>query len=123
MRAWIAAALILMPTGVAGQTVDYYTVGGLEKACRSVDRATEEALPNLETGYCIGFIQGARGMMDIMNLRAPSNTCIPAKVTDEDIRLVFLAWVEQHPEIHDRSTLVGLTAALREAYPCRARDS
>jgi hypothetical protein len=44
--------------------------------------------------------------------------CIPQKTTLEQIRKVFLQWIENHPKDLHETSFYGFTSSLIEAFPC-----
>jgi Rap1a immunity proteins len=88
---------------------------------------TESA--NYGSGFCHGFIAA---VLDTLTMWEASDSyekrthdkdvrfCLPAEVTNGQIVLVFVKYLEDHPEkLHMPANLL-LVEALRKAFPCKA---
>jgi hypothetical protein len=84
--------------------------------------------PKFDSGFCAGYI-GAT--LDTLNMWEASDAfekrthdgdvkfCLPAEVTNGQIVLVFVKYLEDHPEeLHKPANLL-LVKALRKAFPCK----
>ena len=83
---------------------------------------------SFDMGYCAGFISA---VLDTLNMWEASDVyekrthdkdvrfCLPAEVTNGQIILVFVKYMEDHPEqLHKPANLL-LVEALRKAFPCK----
>lgn len=80
---------------------------------------TSEAM---DEAFCIGFFRGyldAKQFSTIAHKRNTEMFCEPDGVNGEQLRKIFLKWMNDHPEsLHEDSDLM-LLASLMRAFPCK----
>lgn len=121
------AAMALLITGQAGATTEagehYYLQTGsdLEQVCanpanaRSITASERERLL-----VCGSYIQGFLGHYGLVRTRMTSSPfCLPPNgISGEQVRLLFLALLQQRPQIRDLPASVDLTTSLAWGYSC-----
>lgn len=123
------SSLFLSPSAAYSQTVER-TGEQLLKECQVVTMHTDgskmTAFEFGEEGHCLGYLSGATDVLeewDESNTKLhgnnPSPVCLPSNVTMNEIAMVVVKYLNDHPnKLHnDRSLLVML--ALSDAYPCK----
>ena len=73
-----------------------------------------------EAAYCVGYVVG---VADVAN-NDPSQLriCIPPAITQAQIRSVVVQYLAQHPEEGDYAAFSSVRIALRQSFPCGARQ-
>lgn len=81
---------------------------------------------SLVHGYCLGFIAGWRGAETLL-ARHPDLEgtgiqlvpyCVPDAATTDQLRLVWLRYLEMHPEELHETPIFTFISSLRDAFPC-----
>jgi hypothetical protein len=76
--------------------------------------------------FCLGYILGV-GQLMAVNAEFGDNFAlcsVPRGVAPSGGAMIqaFLQWAEKHPESFGQRNLLGLALALRESWPCPARE-
>ncbi len=95
------------------------SAGELAERCRDPIRSDDA----FGSGFCIGFIRGARDMALILDKVIPDEhrSCVPEGVTTGQLAKVFVHWAENHPEQLHVPAVVGVHRSIVAAFPCRSR--
>ena len=92
---------------------------GLHRACQaevrlmelpSLTKATQSDL--LNGSYCVGYVNGF-----VANLVPTAGVCTNAAPIGEVVR-TYVSFMEKNPELLGKDRRIGISLALREAYPC-----
>lgn len=51
----------------------------------------------------------------------PMQFCPPDGATYDQMRLVWVKWLDEHPERHQEAAMATLTVALSRAFPCKPK--
>ncbi len=127
MRALLAAVAVAMATGGApaagadeAQTVESFRLenaGDLVVACTA-----ERDNPWYDTarGFCLGYMTGAMQFYGAASAspKVEPFVCPDGIVPRAEMRSVFLAWADAHPELLAEPAIDGLVRAAVGAYPC-----
>lgn len=72
-------------------------------------------------GVCGAYIQGFLGHYSVSRRNMSKlDFCLPAEgVSAENVRVLFLALLEQRPQIRDLPTNLDLATSLAWGYPCK----
>jgi Ssp1 endopeptidase immunity protein Rap1a len=123
MKPTILFLLALLSFALCGNAAAHATSGEeMLKKCKKIpDTASFDA------GFCAGFVDA---VLDTLNMWEASDVfekrshdkdvrfCLPEEVTNGQILLVFVKYLEDHPEeLHKPANLL-LIEALRKAFPC-----
>lgn len=108
----------LFASSVYGEEIDrtgehtYYTVTKFLNVCK------EEGQINITicAHYMMGLYDGVSLLRYIYKLDA--QFCKPMAVSGEQMRLIFLKYMREHPERLHESAAPLLFSALADAYPC-----
>lgn len=121
MRTLLAATLLLILCGTAhAQT----TGEGILQKCKGISSKPTA----FDDGFCAGYIEGvlATVYMWEANDEVAKRThdsdvkfCIPDTVTNGQIILVFMKYLEDHPEELHRPANTLFVIAMRKAFPCK----
>ncbi len=123
----VTLALLLTQAPAQAQTeVEILnSVSGLVSECKtyiqSADSKAGETSPEsaLNAGLCMGYISGYAEMNSIHSGYSKTKMyCPPSIIQYDNLIRVFLAWAEKHPESLSKPRYIGLTLAMRDAYPC-----
>ena len=89
------------------------------------DQGDDEALKAAMGGHvCAAFIIGVRQMLGFVDAiidgldRGPRTHCPPSSVSTDQIRRIYMRYMEVHPELIDESSSRGVWGALGDAFPC-----
>jgi hypothetical protein len=127
------AALFLLaaarPLAAEDLTDGKHLLAGCQSALAGFDRPGGNITPAdaLNTGVCIGFLQGVAGAHLRDTLRSaeagrllPRAFCIPDRVTAPEQARALLAYLNAHPERLSENGVALAYAAFAEAWPCPA---
>lgn len=83
-----------------------------------MDRKSVGRSNSLEIGYCFGFLQGVRNMLQIFDKEM--KVCWPKNGIEngQAVRIV-LKYMRENPNKLHEDQLLTVILAFREAYPCR----
>jgi hypothetical protein len=98
-----------------------FTNAELAKTCDFGPRA--EDLPierQFDGGRCLGFIQSTVNLYTSlsMNREDLADLCVPESASIDQLRLVFVKYSNDHPEMLNEEAIVGLVYGLMAAWPC-----
>jgi hypothetical protein len=129
----ILAALCLVaaarPSRAEDLTNGNHLLAGCQLALAGFDRPSDNVSPAkaLETGVCIGFVDGVVGAHRFDTLRSaesgrllPRAFCIPDHVATPQQARALLAFLNAHPERLKENGVSLVYAAFTEAWPCPA---
>lgn len=107
--ALMAAALPAPPAGAQTR----FTVQQLREMCVSADVPRQNA--------CGAYIAGVRQTLDVFKVSLKDRVayCIPASVTNRQVKDSFVAWAERNAAAATRSAISGVIRSVQEAYGCR----
>jgi hypothetical protein len=113
------AALALVSSAPIQAAPNPGTVQFLYETCRA------EIAANMPR-FCLGYILGV-GQLMAVNAEFGDNFAlcsVPKGVPPSGGAMIqaFLNWAEKHPESWTQRNLFGLALALRESWPCPARE-
>ena len=99
LTALFALAVVTPASAQPDSGYGFYTGNALMRLCKNTDRT--ESTPDFASySECVAFLSGVidtYGML--MNLEAiPKAVCSPVKVTQEQLRQVFLKYMNSNPE-------------------------
>lgn len=119
----IVAIVAIIAVSGGAQAGDAKTVGHLRDHCSKAGVVLKRK-GNLDETYavgeCLGRIEGfVAGLRAFAGKGAP--LCLPAGLSAEQGRAVFMKWAKANPQQWDRPWARGIAAALAEAYPCRPK--
>lgn len=111
--AFIAALAISPPNAIAAQDDDPTSVRGMMEFCSKPQNSSKFA-------YCMGSVDGVIGMHGFYSklAKAVDIFCIPDGVTLIQTVEVFKKWSAANPADWHQKYVVGVSIALREAFPC-----
>jgi Rap1a immunity proteins len=85
-------------------------------------------LPYQSTGgaFCLAYV---RGVADVMlangaygrvhdRYLGPFRLCVDERLTGADLIQAFIEWAEKHPHDWTEKSLIGVSSALAETWPC-----
>lgn len=117
IRHLILATLIAFAT--VAQAKDAQQAAWWHTACAAPDGSAQQI-------FCMTYIRGAFDMRFMMIRLNPSITqplpmqfCPPNGATYDQMRLVWVKWLDEHPERHHEAAMTTLTVALNRAFPCK----
>ena len=67
-----------------------------------------------DRGYCLGYIVGAAGALEL-----EASVCPPKGITLGQLKDVVVRYLQAHPEIRHQSATFLTSIALIDAFPCR----
>lgn len=75
------------------------------------------------SGFCLGFIRGARDMAFLLDDVTPEEhrSCVPDGVTTGQLAKVFVRWADSHPEQLHVPAVVGVHRSTIAAFPCKPK--
>jgi hypothetical protein len=75
-------------------------------------------------GFCLGYLKGVAEMSRLRE-KVPQlpPVCVPEAVTVGQVRNIVVRYLEEHPEEWHYSSIVLVTNALDEAFPCEAHPA
>lgn len=122
----IAVSLTLAHPAVAAETYALQTGADLARACGNpsdVTALTEEERQRL--AICGSYIQGFLGHYAIARREMTEpGFCLPVEgVSAENVRQLFLALLEQRPQIRDLPTNLDLATSLAWGYSCQKKSA
>jgi hypothetical protein len=101
------------------------TASDLVESCQVLRKDSLSGLDNQRSLWCVGYMQGALdGMLlyqDVLNndkRPAVKSVCLPEEATNKEIGLVFLKFMDEHPEKLHESAGFTFWSAVSHAYPC-----
>lgn len=109
-----------------GQRYLLQTGSDLERVCASpVDSKAIDAAERERLLVCGSYIQGFLGHYGVTrSTAATSPFCLPASgVSGEQVRKLFLALLQQKPQIRDMPASVDLATSLAWGFSCEKRQS
>lgn len=72
-------------------------------------------------GLCLGYLKGVAEMSRLREkLPKLPPVCVPDAVTVGQVRNIVVRYLEEHPEELHYSSIILVTNALDEAFPCEA---
>jgi hypothetical protein len=111
------AALLLATTSPSQAEGIYYSGLLLLKYCTSeTQQMTAQKL--VDFGFCGGFISAVIGASRCGANIYGFSSDIPKTVTVDDLKVVVIKWLIQHPEKLQTSAEGLVAQALNEFYPC-----
>lgn len=122
----VMAALLVSHPAVAAETYSLQTGADLARVCENPSNTqslNDEDRQRL--AICGSYIQGFLGHYAISR-RSTSEPgfCLPAEgVSAENVRQLFLALLEQRPQIRDLPANLDLATSLAWGYSCQKSDS
>lgn len=122
----VMAALLVAHPAVAAETYSLQTGADLARVCENPSNTqslNDEDRQRL--AICGSYIQGFLGHYAISR-RSMSEPgfCLPAEgVSAENVRRLFLALLEQRPQIRDLPANLDLATSLAWGYSCQKSDS
>ena len=118
----VAYALFASPIATHATSLTYATAGELRDDCAAIPgmlRGEHAALS--AAGECIAFIDGARGVAQVIEReRANATLCIPEGATSVELAAVFVQAVDRLPERRSEPAARALYLVLAANFPCRA---
>ena len=126
LLALLAAAKPLRAENVTDGT---HLLAGCQLALAGFDRPDNHVTPAdaLQTGVCIGFLEGVADAHRLDTLRSaeagrllPRAFCVPNSVTAPEEARILLAFLNAHPERLSEDGVGLVYAAYAEAWPCAA---
>jgi putative hemolysin len=116
----LAAVAILSGAPIQAAAPNPATVQFLYQTCK------DEMAASLMR-FCLGYIMGV-GQLMAVNATFGNNfaLCVlPAGGVPTGAAMIeaFLKWAQKHPESRSQRNVLGVALALRETWPCPARDS
>ena len=123
-RLFLLGAVCAAVTWSAGAGAVEKTVAKLLKDCRPIvtkDYRDVDPFERATANFCLGYFDGWIGAMSaIEKLGRDAKSCVPkeAHVTGKQWTTIFVEWAERHPERHDEHQVLGVVAAVGEAFPC-----
>lgn len=75
---------------------------------------------DIDFAYCLGYLGGVADAKErvLVFWIKKGDLCIPAGTTADQLRHVFLRWMNQSPELWHLDAGGLVTAAFRQAWPC-----
>ena len=70
-----------------------------------------------EWGFCSGFIWGAADSHELIGEEV-APFCVPEDAASEQMGLIVVKFLREHPEKHDEFAVLLVALALEEAWPC-----
>jgi len=121
-RTILAFALCAFATATCATPLTYVTAGELRDDCALIPRMLRGEHAALSAaGECIAFIDGARGVAQVVESeRGYPTLCIPEGATSVDLATVFVQAVDRLPERRSESAARALYLVLAAKFPCRA---
>jgi len=121
-RTILAFALCVFATATCATPLTYVTAGELRDDCALIPRMLRGEQAALSAaGECIAFIDGARGVAQVVESeRANATLCIPEAATSVDLAAAFVRAVDRLPERRSESAARALYLVLAANFPCRA---
>ena len=121
-RTILAFALCAIATSTCATSLAYATAGELRDDCALIPRMLRGEQAALSAaGECIAFIDGARGVAQVVESeRANATLCIPEAATSVDLAAAFVRAVDRLPERRSESAARALYLVLAANFPCRA---
>ena len=120
LTALFALAVVTPVSAQPDSGYGFYTGNALMRLCKNTDRT--ESTPDFASySECVAFLSGVidtYGML--MNLEAiPKAVCSPVKVTQEQLRQVFLKYMNANPEKWHHAAASHAIVAFAMAWPCK----
>lgn len=121
-----AAAIAVAGPASAAQSYSLQTGADLAEVCGNpakADAITEDERARLNV--CGSYIQGFLGHYAVArrSMEKPA-FCLPAEgVSAENVRQLFLALLEQRPQIRDLPANLDLATSLAWGYSCERKDA
>jgi hypothetical protein len=108
MRLTIAAALLVVVSGVAAAEIDNTSGNYWYQICSGSNLAR-----------CYGYLNGISDA-DALHaaMGAKGRWCMPDNVTAEQLRAVVVAEMDRRPEVRHKHFIAIVDEALRRAFPC-----
>jgi hypothetical protein len=79
---------------------------------------------NTRAFFCAGWVRGVSDLLRAQQSKlAAKSFCLPVEASVGQQTSLLLAYIKDHPKDSDKPTSGVLDAALRKAYPCRAKKS
>jgi hypothetical protein len=125
MRCFVVASAALIWAGLAAAQ----DVGDVASSFRLDDGADlvtvctvseDEPLHDTAKGFCLGYMSGAMQLYRAATASpdVPNAVCTTGEVSRAEMRRIFLAWAEDHPELLDEPAIDALLRAAVAAFPC-----
>ena len=77
----------------------------------------------IDVGSCVGYLGGYVEMGEVQMIYASSRPyCYPDGTNYDQVAKLFIDWADKHPESLDEPRFIGLTLAMRDAFPCKAKS-
>ena len=101
-----------------GPETTYYLFGACIDAVYIDDTLTTSA-------YCRAFIKGAVNTHKYYtsNYNFPKQYCLPKALSEREIVVIFIKFVQVHPEFMEKPALATLNYALKNAFTCTEPES
>lgn len=79
-----------------------------------------EPLHDTAKGFCLGYMTGAMQLYRAATAspNIPNAVCAEREISRAEMRAIFLAWAEDHPEHLDEPAIDALFRAAVAAFPC-----
>lgn len=74
-----------------------------------------------EAALCSGYVYGHDFLYGALLRKkmVPVLYCYPAGITQQELQLTWVKWLQSHPEQLQQSPATTLLAALQAAFPCK----
>jgi len=94
-----------------------YTAREFVQMCEQVDREDNNTLEANHSGYCLGYFWAVIRWNETGRTR--SSLCVPQRVTVDELRKVFLKYMNDYPEkLHEDADLM-VWEALMGPFACK----
>lgn len=115
-----AAKLLLVATSIQLLSASAVTSNELVSWCQQIRKANNGAYYEQSgEAYCLGYFSGFSDMDDLHTAFGSSKgLCLRRHVTNTQAALVFLDYMDSHPEELDQPAGFSAFFALAEAFPC-----
>ena len=117
------SVLLVVVTPVSAQSQSgygFYTGSAMRRLCKNTDR-TESSPDFVSYKECVAYLAGVSdtyGML--MNLETISKVfCPPSRVSQEQLRQVFLEYMNSNPEKWHHAATSHAIVAFVKAWPCK----
>jgi len=104
----------LLATTPAWAALELSTGNGFLSACGKA----EEEKDYFAQGLCYGFMKGVIER-DAILMRPLRRICIPDSATNRQNMDIVLAYVRGHPQTRHVQTIILMSVAFNEAFPCQ----
>ena len=95
-------------------------LGRCNKAEKAMDTESFNQADALDMGYCLGFVAGIGGLLNLnRQLESAPTYCPPKGVTNEQGVQIITKYLRQNAEKLDFTKSKLVVLALTEAFPCK----